>query len=49
MKKNGRTIVIPFFFLTFSGMNIDSDIFKIQSNNVLPSRGRIFNIRTFST
>ena len=22
-------------------MNIDSDIFKIQSNNVLPSRGRI--------
>ena len=29
------------FFSYFSGMNIDSDIFKIQSNNVLPSRGRI--------
>ena len=29
------------FFYYFSGMNIDSDIFKIQSNNVLPSRGRI--------
>lgn len=24
-----------------SGMNIDADIFKIQSNNVLPSRGKI--------
>lgn len=40
MKKTERTIVIPFFSY-FSGMNIDSDIFKIQSNNVLPSRGRI--------
>ena len=29
------------FFSYFSGMNIDSDIFKIQSNNVLPSRGKI--------
>ena len=29
------------FFSYISGMNIDSDIFKIQSNNVLPSRGRI--------
>ena len=41
MKKTERTIVIPFFFSYFSGMNIDSDIFKIQSNNVLPSRGKI--------
>lgn len=40
MKKTEITIVIPFFSY-FSGMNIDSDIFKIQSNNVLPSRGRI--------
>lgn len=29
------------FFYYFSGMNIDLDIFKIQSNNVLPSRGKI--------
>lgn len=29
------------FFSYFSGMNIDSDIFKIQSNNVLPARGKI--------
>ena len=29
------------FFYYFSGMNIDYDIFKIQSNNMLPSRGRI--------
>ena len=29
------------FFSYISGMNIDSDIFKIQSNNVLPSRGKI--------
>ena len=29
------------FFSYFSGMNIESEIFKIQSNNVLPSRGRI--------
>ena len=29
------------FFHYFSGMNIDLDIFKIQSNNVLPSRGKI--------
>ena len=29
------------FFYYFSGMNIDSNIFKIQSNNVLPSRGKI--------
>ena len=29
------------FFSYICGMNIDSDIFKIQSNNVLPSRGRI--------
>lgn len=40
MKKTEITIVIPFFSY-ISGMNIDSDIFKIQSNNVLPSRGRI--------
>ena len=29
------------FFYYFSGMNINQDIFKIQSNNVLPSRGKI--------
>ena len=29
------------FFYYFSGMNIDLNIFKIQSNNVLPSRGKI--------
>lgn len=29
------------FFSYISGMNIDSDIFKIQSNDVLPSRGKI--------
>lgn len=29
------------FFYYFSGMNINHDIFKIQSNNVLPSRGKI--------
>ena len=40
MKKTERTIVIPFFYY-FSGMNINQDIFKIQSNNVLPSRGKI--------
>ena len=39
--------IIPFLFLYYwheyqsDGMNIDSDIFKIQSNNVLPSRGKI--------
>ena len=39
--------IIPFLFLYLlheyqsDGMNIDSDIFKIQSNNVLPSRGKI--------
>lgn len=29
------------FFSYISGMNIDSDIFRIQSNDVLPSRGKI--------
>lgn len=29
------------FFSYFSGMNINPDIFKIQSNNVSPSRGKI--------
>ena len=39
--------IIPVLFLycwheyQSDGMNIDSDIFKIQSNNVLPSRGKI--------
>ena len=41
MKKNGKNDFYTVFFTYFSGMNIDSDIFKIQSNNVLPSRGRI--------
>ena len=41
MKKNGKNDCYSVFFSYFSGMNIDSDIFKIQSNNVLPSRGRI--------
>lgn len=40
MKKNGKNDCYSVFSY-FSGMNIDSDIFKIQSNNVLPSRGRI--------
>ena len=40
MKKNGNNDCYSVFSY-ISGMNIDSDIFKIQSNNVLPSRGRI--------
>ena len=40
MKKRKERLLFRFFSY-FSGMNIDSDIFKIQSNNVLPSRGRI--------
>ena len=41
MKKKRKERLLFRFFSYFSGMNIDSDIFKIQSNNVLPSRGRI--------
>lgn len=41
MKKNGKNDCFSVFFYYFSGMNIDYDIFKIQSNNMLPSRGRI--------
>lgn len=41
MEKKRKERLLFRFFSYFSGMNIDSDIFKIQSNNVLPSRGRI--------
>ena len=41
MKKKRKERLLFRFFSYFSGMNIDSDIFKIQSNNVLPSRGKI--------
>ena len=47
MKKNGKNDCYSVFSY-FSGMNIDSDIFKIQSNNVLPSRGKILISEPFS-
>lgn len=41
MKKKRKERLLFRFFYYFSGMNIDLNIFKIQSNNVLPSRGKI--------
>ena len=41
MKKKRKEQLLFRFFYYFSGMNIDLNIFKIQSNNVLPSRGKI--------
>ena len=41
MKKKRKEQLLFRFFYYFSGMNIDLNIFKIQSQNVLPSRGKI--------
>lgn len=41
MKKKRKERLLFRFFSYISGMNIDSDIFKIQSNDVFPSRGKI--------